>query len=110
MSGITITHHLEFEVTVEGDYDPGEEQTYWNPGHAEDAHVTAVYLRVPHEDRAQGRKWVEKILIPESMWGEQEGDMAEALIIAARDRDEAAREDAAERRAEDLAEDRRAGL
>ena len=60
-----------------------EERRDWNPGHAEDAQVTAVYLRVPHEDQAQTRSWVERREIPESMWGEQEGDMAEALIIAA---------------------------
>ena len=51
---ITIKHHLEFEVTVEGDYHPAEARTHWNPGHAEDAQVTAVYLRVPHEDRRRG--------------------------------------------------------
>ena len=70
--------------------------------------MTAVYLKVERNDGA--RKWVERIKIPESMWGEQDGDMAEALIIAARDRDEAAREDAAEHRAERRAEDRREGL
>ena len=91
-----VTRTLEVEVDVEGEYTPGapplpmkgEAMAVECPGWPEDAEVTGVYLRVPREDRAQGRKWVEHVSLPDSMWEDCEEGFREALVLAARERDE----------------------
>ena len=86
-----VTRTLEVEVDVEGEYTPGadplpmkgEAMAVECPGWPEDAEVTGVYLRVAREDKAQGRKWVERVSLPDSMWEDAESDFVEALILAA---------------------------
>ena len=89
MSGITTKHHIEFECVVEGEYTPAEKGSYWEPGHPDDAHACAVYLV------ADGKR----VEVPESLWSDISGELADEILQAAR-----------ERAAEMRAEDRRDGL
>ena len=89
MPDIATKHHLEFEVEVEGGYQPHEpEVRYYRDGTGspevpEEAEVTGVHLLL-------NGKRVYKL--PAELWDEYEEELEDALIDQARDDAEAAEE------------------
>ena len=83
MSTVTTKTNIEVEVEVEGDYQPEERQTHYDPGCAEHAEVSGVFIML-------GDKRIE---LPRSLWAEDEDDLASELIDQVRDNERAYEED-----------------
>ena len=83
MSAVTTTTHLELSVEVVGDYQRAQKETFYDPGFAEDAAVTGVYIIIDKN---------RSIELPRELWESDEEGLVDALIEKVHSDDDAAQE------------------